>query len=180
MFVSDCPPPMVSFGVHRLVLEDGWLHSTGGMASDTRVVEVNYYDNRNIVLDQLASQGQVTLTNQTEDRRNIKYRHTVQIPTGEYTVHYSGEAYEVCAQDGTITFFTLVPMDPATSTVVEWDYVVEIDRHGDLNNDGRVSGYDIGLFMGCWGTDLVEADFNLDGIVNAEDFGILLENWTGN
>ena len=52
-----CRPPMVSFGVHREELKDGWLHSTGGMVNETRMLEVDYFDNRRIDQFEFNSQG---------------------------------------------------------------------------------------------------------------------------
>ena len=45
---------------------------------------------------------------------------------------------------------------------------------GDLNNDCRVDGADIGLFLAVWGTDDEDADFNGDNQVNGVDLGLLL------
>ena len=45
---------------------------------------------------------------------------------------------------------------------------------GDLNNDCRVDGADIGLFLALWGSDDEYADFNGDDQVNGVDLGLLL------
>ena len=50
---------------------------------------------------------------------------------------------------------------------------------GDINNDGKVDGADIGLLIGAWGSSNPAADINHDGVVDGGDLGILLGNWTG-
>ena len=173
-----CRPPLESFGVHRLELENGYLHTTGGVARETRVVEVDYYDNRRIVTDLFDSQGTVTLTNMADQARRIKYRHHVTVPRGEYTITQHDTDYEVCAHDGEIIFYTDIVLANGASHIRDWLYTVEIERYGDFNGDGFIDGYDLGMLFAGWGMD-GETDINGDGITNGEDMGILLENWTG-
>jgi hypothetical protein len=49
----------------------------------------------------------------------------------------------------------------------------------DLNCDGAVSGADLGLLLGAWGTDGTPAgaDLNDDGTVSGSDLGLLLGAW---
>jgi hypothetical protein len=49
----------------------------------------------------------------------------------------------------------------------------------DLDNDGSVSGADLGLLIGSWGPCAVgcRADLNEDGAVSGSDLGILLGVW---
>ena len=172
---------MVSFGVHRLDLEDGRTHTTGGSVHETRMVEVDYIDNRKIVNDFFDSQGEVTLTNtptQNTIARTIKYRHRVSVPLGDYTITQHDTDYEVCAHDGEVIFYTDAAIANGASYTRDWIYTVEIDRWGDLNDDGFIDGYDLGMMFIQWGID-GDADFNSDGIVDAQDLGILLTNWTG-
>ena len=173
-----CRPPLESFGVHRLELENGYLHTTGGVARESRVVEVDYIDNRRIVTDLFDSQGTVTLTNMTNQARRNKYRHQVTVPKGEYTITQHDTDYEVCADDGQIIFYTDVVLASGVPFTRDWVYTVEIERYGDFNGDGFIDGYDLGMLFAGWGMD-GETDINGDGITNGEDMGILLENWTG-
>ena len=51
---------------------------------------------------------------------------------------------------------------------------------GDLNDDGIVSGADLGLMLGAWGAcgkGPCIADLNDDGLVNGADLGLLLGAW---
>tara|TARA_Y100001937_G_scaffold110302_1_gene155753 strand:+ start:65 stop:661 length:597 start_codon:yes stop_codon:yes gene_type:complete len=176
-----CLPPLVPFDVHRLDLENGYTHSTGGFANDTRVIEVDYIDNRKIVTNLFDSQGEVTLTNtptQNTIARKVKYRHKVDIPKGDYTITQHATDYEVCVENGEVIFFTEAPIANGASYTIDWIYSVEIVRRGDLNNDGFIDGNDLGMLFAGWGMD-GETDLNGDGITNGQDMGILFENWTG-
>jgi hypothetical protein len=49
-------------------------------------------------------------------------------------------------------------------------------RIGDMNGDGVVSGQDLGMLLGQWGT-AGSADLNRDGVVNGTDLGLMLGAW---
>ena len=48
---------------------------------------------------------------------------------------------------------------------------------GDFNLDGAVSGADLGIILGAWGTGGGPTDLNHDGVVDGADLGIVLANW---
>lgn len=52
-------------------------------------------------------------------------------------------------------------------------------REGDINADGAVNGFDLGLLLGQWGVSCTScrADVNRDGTVDGFDLGIVLGNW---
>ena len=54
----------------------------------------------------------------------------------------------------------------------------ELELLGDLDNDGDVDGADLAKFLGSWGYDNHDTDFNGDGIVDGKDLALLLANWT--
>ena len=181
-----CHPELVPFEVHRLQLEDGWLHSTGGMANETRVIEVDYLDNRRIDTFEFICYGSVTLTNADPDPdssvgRRVKFRQRVPINRGpDYTIFTDTNEIDVCVQDdgetANVIMYTDETLEPGESRTQEFYYSVTIDRFGDLNGDGCINGVDLGLLFSEWGGSGV-ADFNGDGVVSAWDLGVLLANW---
>tara|TARA_R100001086_G_scaffold138679_3_gene72639 strand:- start:526 stop:1101 length:576 start_codon:yes stop_codon:yes gene_type:complete len=182
LIAQICPPPLISFDTHREVLSDGWTHTTGGAAYETRVIEVDYFDNRDIVTISLQSQGQVTLTNVSHgfmpEIRRVKYHQKIDVPRGDYIVSqgHSTYDYEVCAEDGKVTLYvekSLARQDPYTQ---EWLFTVEIEPWGDLDGDGCINGSDLGFFFSGWGMPGA-TDFNEDGVTDGQDLGILLDNW---
>ena len=52
---------------------------------------------------------------------------------------------------------------------------------GDIDRDGEVGGFDLGMLLGAWGTGGYDclADLDDDGTVGGLDLGILLGNWGG-
>ena len=181
-----CHPELVPFEVHRLELEDGWLHTTGGMANETRVIEVDYFDNRRIDVFEFICYGSVTLINADPDPdssvgRRVKFRQRVPINRGpDYTIYQDTNEIDICVQDdgetANVIMYTDETLEPGESYTQEFYYSVTIDRFGDLNGDGCINGVDLGLLFTEWGGSGV-ADFNADGMVNAFDLGIILANW---
>lgn len=49
----------------------------------------------------------------------------------------------------------------------------------DLDNDGMVSGADLSLLLGFWGTGGPLGDIDADGSVGGSDLALLLSSWTG-
>ena len=181
-----CHPELTPFEVHRLQLEDGWLHTTGGMANESRVIEVDYLDNRRIDVFEFICYGSVTLTNANPDLdsnagRRVKFRQRVPINRGpNYTILTDTNEIDVCVQDdgetANVIMYTDETLEPGESHTQEWYYSVTIDRFGDLNGDGCINSMDLGLLFAEWGGSGV-ADFDADGVVGAYDMGVLLANW---
>lgn len=48
----------------------------------------------------------------------------------------------------------------------------------DLNDDGWVNSFDIGIFINAWKANSTKADFNGDRRINSIDYG-MLKNWMG-
>ncbi len=176
-----CPPRLNNFDVHRLELKDGWLHTTGGVARENHVLEVDYIDNRPIDTDVFISQGQVTITNVSDQQRRIRYRHSVPINRGiDYTISQDTTQYSVCVQDDGehvfAVFFTEVFPTAGNTIIREWSYNIQIHPFGDLNGDGCINGEDLGILFSQWGSS-GNADYTGNGVVGAEDLGYLLANW---
>ncbi len=175
-----CRPPLVSFGVHREELKDGWLHTTGGFINETRMIELDYLDNRRIDQFEFISQGWVDMSSISENNRRIKYRQKVPINFGDYVIHQDTLDYEVCASSGHVIFYCEQSVVSGETERIEWSYTIEITPFGDLNGDECVNGADIGLFLNFMYLQDMSGDFDLDGEVGSSDLGILLANWKTN
>ena len=77
------------------------------------------------------------------------------------------------------TYVISVTRNDALSTsaagTISW-YVDSAPLLGDLDNNGRVDGADLGALLGAWGTS-GPGDLNGDGVVNGGDLGLLLGAW---
>jgi len=174
--IDQCPPRLFPFQTHRYDEGSGWVHSTGGVAKETYTIEVDYRDNRKENTYVFQSEGKAYLTNLRDKPNFIKYRHKVNLPLGTYHVNKHGDYYEVCADHGKVTLSLKTLTFPENPSIVPWSYSVVIEPFGDLNKDGCVNGWDLGLFFSGWGVGGV-TDFNSDGITDSEDLAILLLNW---
>ena len=78
--------------------------------------------------------------------------------------------------------FVRVRVASTAASVPEVDAVVAvrpIAPIGDLNNDGRVNGADLGTMLGAWGPcNACAADLDRDGVVGGADLGQLLGAWS--
>ncbi|MEE2973589.1 MAG: lectin-like protein, partial [Planctomycetota bacterium] len=63
--------------------------------------------------------------------------------------------------------------------IVEFEPDPEVPCLGDLNEDGAITGADLGLLLGSWGSCPApcSADLNGDGAVTGADIGLLLGGW---
>ena len=70
-----------------------------------------------------------------------------------------------------------------TTSEIDLRLEVEIGEEGllgDVNDDGKVNGADLGLLLGAWGACAgCPEDLNDDGLVTGADLGLLLGAWTG-
>ena len=96
-------------------------------------------------------------------------------------------AFSIVLDAGTYSFNAhahLWSANEGAGSVDEWAEINvkfsldEIELLGDVDNDGDVDGADLAKFLGSWGYDDPETDFNGDGIVDGQDLAILLGNWT--
>jgi hypothetical protein len=70
--------------------------------------------------------------------------------------------------------------DPSDGMESDWSGSTpfEVRIPGDVTGDGVVNVQDFLLLLAQWGTAGPEADINNDGVVSVEDFLILLAHWT--
>jgi hypothetical protein len=193
-----CRPPLIPFDVQRESLPEGWTRTVGGCILETRVIDIEYTDNRNIVDTTLYCYGYVKFTNPNPTTRKIKYRHAIPVSRiGTYTISIEWTsnwvhgpydelvAVEVCADEGMVIFYASAAIRPesksprgeSNAVTIDWDYHIDIERVGDINGDGSINSADLGLMLGDWATDVTQSDLNSDGIVNGLDLAILLTNW---
>ena len=179
-FTQDCPPQFNPFQIERQIVGDLMLHE-GGVIRDHHQISTRYWDNRHRVSYAYDIEGETTLYN----FRDVTWfvRHRMEIPGHYMPALPVIESSDICFDESTGNWIILVQreLDPGESEVVEWSaYILFEDRSGgaDLNEDFRVDGRDLGLFMQYWNTQDLRADLNGDGFVSAADQGILLMRWT--
>jgi len=131
--------------------------------SASRIVKADYRDNRTSIEDRFWTKGVVELTNATSERRWVAYQWSVDLPEGSYR----SEDARLCLDENTAVFSIRRIVNPGEKIEVEWDVEADREIFGDLNNDGRVDGADLGRMIEGWGISWGPADL-----------GRLLANWT--
>lgn len=61
--------------------------------------------------------------------------------------------------------------------VIEFGQTAPPPCLGDLDQDGQVSGFDLGILLGQWGQAGQSGDLDGDGFTAGSDLGLLLGNW---
>ena len=111
---------------------------------------------------------------------DILFRHNLQdqADTREFSVILEPGTYEVNAGAH------LWSVNEGEGQIDDWAEVdvkfalEEIQLVGDVDNDGDVDGSDLAKFLGSWGYDNPDTDFNGDGTVDGQDLALLLANWS--
>ena len=184
--VAVCPPELTSFDVEREELH-GITKTVGFFENDTSIMNLEYQDNRNSVVDRFDSQGFVHVQAKFfAGLRRIEYRHEVNIPrSNEYTVVVNNEndpwfgEFDVCAEDGKFVLYASRLSEFHLPRVTVWSVSVYFEElSGDINGDGVIDATDLAILLGDFGISGGSADLNLDGVVNGQDVGVLFNNWS--
>lgn len=172
----DCPPTTNVFHVERITMDDRTL-TTGEVETSTRLVLVDYIDNRNAIADHFWSFGAATLVNTSEEDRRIRYQQRIQMPDHHWVDTSTDEraCYDPSTQTLVVDFVCEVSV--GSESAVSWVFEFPVVPYGDLNLDGRVDAADIGLLLASWGRGGA-ADIDQSGKVDSVDLGILLEQWS--
>ncbi|MEE2681411.1 MAG: hypothetical protein VX641_03460 [Planctomycetota bacterium] len=115
-----------------------------------------------------------------ERHGDILFRHDLLDPQDcrEFSVVLEPGTYEVNAHA------QLWSTNEGAGSIDEWAEIdvkfalEELTIMGDVDNDGDVDGADLAKFLGSWGYDNPDTDFNGDGTVDGQDLAILLGNWS--
>jgi hypothetical protein len=116
------------------------------------------------------------------DNVNVGSPHTQNPYTSQTPYTYSWDT--TSATDGTHTI-TAVATDPSNNTVSS-SVSVTVDNSsgtsppplvGDLDGDGHVTGHDLSIFLGHYGTNYAPAEFDGGTIVEGHDLSMLLSNY---
>lgn len=183
----DCPPPTVPLTSTLREIDSGVVTVVGSYNGDTRTVSSNYrYPNwMQGQVGEMQVTGEISLTNNSQNRRKLTYRMSVLLPEGS-----TPEIRNIVGDDGSVlcweqeeqriivVYETVLNAGQAITIPVNWDVLIRGLMFADLNNDGRVDGVDQTILLESFGTDNALADLNSDGVVNGVDLGILLLNWS--
>jgi len=72
-----------------------------------------------------------------------------------------------------------VPGNETVTEAINWACTIRrADQIADINADGVVNAQDQGLLLADFGSDQNRSDLNFDGVVDGKDLGILFGQWS--
>lgn len=172
----DCPPPMVIFDVERTQHGDV-TKSVGWEWTPTRQVYTKYEDNRSSYDKTLWLSGEANLTNWRRKKALVKYRHHIDIdpwlrPKIDWTM-------PVCYESGAVVGYWEASLLSAETANIDISWSVDLFDKADFNMDGLVDGDDFASILAGYGGDNAWLDLNNDGVIDSYDIGLFLTRWTG-
>ena len=172
----DCPPPMVVFDIDRTT-DCEITTSVGWEWTPTRQVYVKYKDNRESYDKVLWLSGEANITNWRTKTARIKYRHAVEVDSWlrPKIPHDS----PVCFEDGFVVGYWETILFPTATATLDIGWSVNLYDKADFNQDGVVDAEDLGVLMVWFGSNNEWHDLDGDGIVNGYDLGLFFSRWTG-
>lgn len=173
--MEDCPPPLVYFEVDRSTVDDVTT-SVGHHRTPTRLIVVEYRDNRESYERQIWLQGQATLTNGRLKSNIIRYRHTIKVDP--WFVPVIPDDSPVCFDSGKLVGYWEARLGSGESVTIDIGWSVDIYDRADFNQDGLVDAVDLGILLAAWGRYDVGEDLDQNGVVNGEDLGWFFTRWS--
>jgi len=173
--MEECPPTLIVFEMQRSTA-DGVTTSTGLEQTPTRLVVVNYRDNRTSHVETLWLEGEASLTNSRPVAATVRYRHRV--PLGVWMVPRVSSGSPVCFEGGVVVGSWDARLDAGESVTIDIGWSVDLVDRADLNQDGVVDAVDLGLLVAAFGLYDVREDLNQDGVVDGGDLGWLFLRWS--
>ena len=173
--MEDCPPPLVSFEMDRSTT-DGVTTSVGWEWTPTRQVHAKYRDNRTNHDKVAWLEGEANLTNWRTKASVVRYRHAV--PLEFWLVPKIPEDSPACYDAGKIVGFWEVRLHPAESVTIDIGWSVDLYDRADFNQDGVVDAEDLALLLAAWGRYHVPEDLDQDGVVDGYDLGWFFTRWS--
>tara|TARA_R100000654_G_scaffold19900_2_gene40400 strand:+ start:2656 stop:3159 length:504 start_codon:yes stop_codon:yes gene_type:complete len=167
---------MVIFDVDRTE-HGGVTKSVGWEWTPTRQVYTKYEDNRSSYDKTLWLSGQANLTNWRTKAAIVKYRHEIRIdpwlrPKIDWTM-------PLCYENGAVVGYWETRLMPAETQSIDIGWSVALYDRADFNMDGAVGGDDFASLLAGYGGDYPWLDLNNDGLIDSYDIGLFLTRWTG-
>jgi len=177
-----CPPrlnPMMSVSLPD---DTGKIITVSEVENDTRRIVADYETLDRGTIGAFPMDGSIDWTNNSAERRRLKYRQSILINEGIMPIIPPGFD-EVCWEPSTRRLITVYEqvLEPGESltTPIFWEITTRLESQiADVNGDGWVDAQDQGLVLGAFGTDNPLYDLNQDGIVDGADLAIVLSQWS--
>ncbi len=185
--VEPCSPRLLPMTTTRLpyVESDGTetnaIEVNSQANTDTRALMVTYICPAKSEVGEFSVAGTAQIENTSNAQRNVKYRMSTRIDEGFVPIFEqdSDLCWDATKRRIVSDYVYTVAAGETITRSITWGCTIRReDQIADINADGVINAQDQGLLLADFGSDLKRSDLNFDGIVNGKDLGILFGQWS--
>jgi hypothetical protein len=119
--------------------------------------------------------GEILFESNRNSRVFYGYQHSYKLPQHWECISILPEG--ICIEDGVLTAeYNTEIVEAFATAMIFIDWEISMKPVSDINSDGIVNAEDLGILLSDWGVSGA-GDLNDDGIVDGVDLGILQVQW---
>jgi len=149
--------------------------------TETRALVVTYLRPAKAEVGDFSVSGTAQIQNLSNGVRNVQYRMSTRIDDGFVPIFEQGSdlCWDAAKQRIVSDYVFVVPANDTVTEAINWGCTIRrADQIADINADGVVNAQDQGLLLADFGSDQTRSDLNYDGVVDGKDLGILFGQWS--
>ena len=184
---EPCSPRMLPMTTTRLPFVDSQGNETDAIEvnsqanTETRALMVTYVRPAVTEVGWFTVEGTAQVQNMSGSEKNVKYRMSTRVDDGFVPIFEQGSdlCWDAEKQRIVSDYVFTVPANDTVTKDINWSCTIRrADQIADINADGVVNAQDQGLLLADFGSDQNRSDLNYDGVVDGKDLGILFGQWS--
>lgn len=184
---EPCSPRMLPMTTTRLPFVDSDGEVTSAIevnsqaSTETRALMVTYVRPAVTEVGWFTVEGTAQVQNMSGSEKNVKYRMSTRVDDGFVPIFEQGSplCWDADKQRIVSDYVFTVGANDTVTEAINWACTIRrADQIADINADGVVNAQDQGLLLADFGSDQNRSDLNFDGIVDGKDLGILFGQWS--
>jgi len=184
---EPCSPRMLPMTTTRLPFVDSDGNVTDAIevnsqaSTETRALMVTYVRPAVTEVGWFTVEGTAQVQNMSGSEKNVKYRMSTRVDEGFVPIFEQGSdlCWDAEKQRIVSDYVFTVPANDTVTKDINWSCTIRrADQIADINADGVVNAQDQGLLLADFGSDQNRSDLNYDGVVDGKDLGILFGQWS--
>ncbi len=184
---EPCSPRLLPMTTTRLpyVESDGTetnaIEVNSQANTETRALMVTYIRPATSAVGEFSVSGTAQVQNLSNGVREVQYRMSTRIDDGFVPIFEQGSdlCWDAAKQRIVSDYVFSVGANDTVTQDINWGCTIRReDQIADINADGVINAQDQGLLLADFGSDQNRSDLNYDGIVDGKDLGILFGQWS--
>ena len=150
-------------------------------STETRALMVTYVRPAETAVGSFTVEGTAQVQNLSGGTRVVQYRMSTRVDDGFVPIFEQGSdlCWDATKNRIVSDYVFEVPANETVTKAIFWSCTIRrLDQIADINADGVVNAQDQGLLLADFGSDQNRSDLNLDGVVDGKDLGILFGQWS--